>query len=54
MPGGGEKGREREREEREGESRAMIQFYTQIKTITCLWREEDAAGGTPTVIPTMK
>ena len=31
-----------------------IQFYTQMKTITSLWREEDAAGATPTVMPTMK
>ena len=66
MPGGREGGREKERggggggggrgerEEREGESRAMIQFYTQMKTITSLWREEDAAGATPTVMPTMK
>jgi len=31
-----------------------IQFYTQLKTVTSLWRQEDAAGATPTVMPTMK
>jgi malonate-semialdehyde dehydrogenase (acetylating)/methylmalonate-semialdehyde dehydrogenase len=31
-----------------------IQFYTQVKTITSLWRQEDAAGAMPTVMPTMK
>lgn len=31
-----------------------IQFYTQLKTITSLWRQEDAAGATPTVMPTMR
>ena len=31
-----------------------IQFYTQLKTVTSLWREEDAAGTMPTVMPTMK
>ncbi len=31
-----------------------INFYTQTKTITSLWRQEDAAGAMPTVMPTMK
>lgn len=31
-----------------------IQFYTQLKTVTSLWRQEDAAGTMPTVMPTMK
>lgn len=31
-----------------------IQFYTQLKTITSLWKEEDVGGASPTVMPTMK
>ena len=31
-----------------------IQFYTQMKTITSLWKQEDAGGVMPTVMPTMK
>jgi len=31
-----------------------IQFHTQLKTVTSLWWQEDAAGATPTVMPTMK
>ena len=31
-----------------------IQFYTQTKTITSLWRQEDASGQMPTVMPTIK
>ena len=31
-----------------------ISFYTQVKTVTSLWRQEDAAGAMPTAMPIMK
>jgi len=35
--------------------KAGIQFYTQLKTVTSMWRESDAAGlAAQTVMPTMK
>ena len=31
-----------------------VQFYTQVKTITSLWKQEDVSGAMPTVMPTLK